>query len=199
GSADCEKGTAPGQILASELRSVYRINQINRDTVVTGLVGLPAMHSVSPHMHNAAFAAANLDAVYLPLEVSNLGTFMKRMVDKRSREFDWNLRGLSITAPHKVEVMQYLDWIDADAKAIGAVNTIVLENEQLLGYNTDCDGLVEPLLKRVGALDDARVAVIGAGGAANAAVYALREQKAEVTLYARDEPKGRILAERFNI
>jgi len=195
-------GTAPGQLTTDDLNSVYRIHEIveiSSETMITGLVGRPVMHSVSPHMHNAAFQAVHINGVYLPFEVRNVEQFFKRIVHPRTRELNWNLRGLSVTAPHKVEVMNYLDWIDPSAKAIGAVNTIVLENEQLLGYNTDCEGLVEPLLKRVGSLDGARVAIIGAGGAANAAVYALREQKAEVTLYARDESKGRILADRFNI
>ncbi|PYS70774.1 MAG: shikimate dehydrogenase [Acidobacteria bacterium] len=199
GALKPETGTAPGQLTTEDLKSVYRIHEIDTESMITGLVGKPVMHSVSPHMHNAAFQSVNINGVYLALEVRNVEQFFRRMVHPRTRELNWNLRGLSVTAPHKVEVMNYLDWIDPRAKEIGAVNTIVLENEQLLGYNTDCEGLVEPLLKRVGALDGARVAIIGAGGAANAAVYALREQKAEVTLYARDESKGRILAERFSI
>ena len=194
-----ETGTAPGQLTTDDLKLVYRIHEIDSETMITGLVGKPVMHSVSPHMHNAAFQAVNINGVYLPFEVRNVEQFFRRMVHPRTREVNWNLRGLSVTAPHKVEVMNQLDWIDESAKAIGAVNTIVLANEQLLGYNTDFEGLLEPLLKRVGALDGARVAVLGAGGAANAACYALREQKAQVTLYARDESKGRILAERFNI
>ncbi len=199
GALEPKKGTAPGQVVAEDLRSLYRLDQIDRETMITGLVGQPVMHSVSPHIHNAAFQSANMNGVYIPLEVHNLNDFFKRMVDTRTRELEWNLRGLSITAPHKLEVMACLDWIEPRAKKIGAVNTIVLENEQLLGYNTDCDGLIEPLLKRVGALDGSRVAVIGAGGAASAAVFALQERNAEVSLYTRDVAKGRVLADRFNI
>jgi len=193
-----QTGTAPGQLTTNDLESVYRIHEIDSETMITGLVGNPVMHSVSPHMHNAAFQAEHMKGVYLPFEVQNVEQFFRRMVQPRTRECNWNLRGLSVTAPHKVAVINFLDWTDPSAKAIGAVNTIVLENEQLLGYNTDFEGLVEPLLKRLGALDGARVAVLGAGGAANAAVYGLQRQKVEVTLYARDEDKGRILAERFN-
>jgi 3-dehydroquinate dehydratase / shikimate dehydrogenase len=199
GALKSEKGTAPGQVVAHELRSLYRLDQIDGETMITGLVGLPVMHSVSPHIHNAAFQSANVNGVYVPLEVVDVREFFKRMVDPRTRELEWNLRGLSITAPHKLEVMACLDWIDPRAKAIGAVNTVVLENEQLLGYNTDADGLVEPLLKRVGALDGSRVAVIGAGGAASAAVFALQERNADVSLYTRDVAKGRVLADRFKI
>jgi len=199
GSLENEKGTAPGQIVAQDLKSLYHIDEIDSETLVTGIVGLPVMHSVSPHMHNAAFKYAHLNGVYVPLEVRNLAQFFKRMVDLRTRELNWKLRGLSITAPYKVEVMDHLDWIDPRAKAIGAVNTVLLENEQLLGYNTDADGLIDPLISRVGALDGLQVAVIGAGGAANAAIFALLERHAEVTLYVRNVEKGRSLAERFNI
>ena len=76
------------------------------------------------------------------------------MVDPRTRELNWNLRGLSVTAPHKQSVMQHLDWIEPNAKEIGAVNTVVVENDRLLGYNTDAAGLIEPLLQRFGSLAD---------------------------------------------
>ena len=88
------------------------------------------------------------------------------MVNPESRELDWNLRGLSVTAPHKVAVMKYLDWIDPDAQRIGAVNTIVLEHERLLGYNTDGEGFIKPLERRMGSLEGARAALIGAGALA---------------------------------
>ena len=199
GASDTDRGTAPGQLLASTLKNIYRIGDITTDTMITGLVGKPVMHSVSPHLHNAAFAAANLNAVYLPLEVSSLASFFTRMVNPRTREFDWNLRGLSITAPHKTEVMNYLDWIDPLAVEIGAVNTVVIDGEQLHGYNTDIDGFIEPLLKRCASLAGARVAFIGAGGAAKAAIYALQRQGADVTLFARNLDKAGGLAERFKI
>jgi len=199
GAAAVERGTAPGQLLASELRSVYRIDKIDSDTAVTGLVGLPVIHSVSPHMHNAAFQASGLNGVYLPLEVHDLAGFFKRMVVPRSREFDWNLRGLSVTAPHKVEVMKFLDWIDPIAEEIGAVNTVVLQDEQLLGYNTDAAGLIEPLIQRIGSLSGIRAAVIGSGGAASAAVFALQQHNVDVCLFARDPQRAETVSRRFNI
>jgi shikimate dehydrogenase len=121
------------------------------------------------------------------------------MVDPRTRELNWNLRGLSVTAPHKQSVMQHLDWIDPNAKEIGAVNTVVIENDRLLGYNTDAAGLIEPLLQRFGPLADREVAIIGAGGAARAAVWALQQQQARVTLFVRNVEKAQKLAEVFNI
>jgi 3-dehydroquinate dehydratase/shikimate dehydrogenase len=199
GASEAERGTAPGQVVTANLKSMYRIDQINADTLITGLVGLPVMHSVSPQLHNAAFRAANLNGVYLPFEVRDLGQFIQRMVNPESRELDWNLRGLSITAPHKENIIQYLDWIHPTAQSIGAVNTVVVENEQLHGYNTDADGLIEPLSKRLGSLAGLRAAVIGAGGAACAAVFSLQQQGIDVTLYARNLEKADRLAGRFNI
>jgi len=116
-----------------------------------------------------------------------------------SRELDWPLSGLSITAPHKLEVMQYLDWIDPGAKEIGAVNTVVVEADGLRGYNTDVDGLIGPLLNAIALTADSKVALIGAGGAANAAIWSLRKQGVRVVGFARDPQKARPLAEMFDV
>lgn len=199
GALDDERATAPGQVNARKLRSLYHVDTINNETMICGLVGLPVMHSVSPQIHNAAFLSENVNGVYFPLEVHDAQQFLKRMVRPRTRELNWNLRGLSVTAPHKQAVMDYLDWIAPDAKEIGAVNTVVVENDRLLGYNTDAAGFIEPLLKRFGSLHDARVAIIGAGGAARAAIWALKRENANVTLFARDVTKARPLAELFDI
>ncbi len=193
GALDDDSATAPGQVNAHKLRSLYHVDKIDRETMVCGLVGLPVMHSVSPHIHNAAFASEGVNGVYLPFEVTDVRSFLKRMVHPRSRELNWNLRGLSITAPHKQAVMESLDWIEPDAKEIGAVNTIVVENDGLLGYNTDASGLIEPLLKSLGSLAGKKVAVMGAGGAARAAIWGLQREKAVVTLFARDLAKAALL------
>jgi len=192
-----DAGTAPGQITAEQLRSVYRVDQIDTETFVCGIIGLPVMHSVSPHMHNAAFAELGLNGVYLPLEVRDVDAFFKRMVRPETRELVWNLRGLSVTAPHKSTVMRYLDEVDEQAMRIGAVNTILVTSEKLIGYNTDADGFLEPLLSKVSSLVDLRIAVLGAGGAARAVLWALSDQKASVTLFARDPAKGAQLGRNF--
>ena len=199
GSLEAESATAPGQVNARQLRSVYHIDDINDATMICGLMGLPVMHSVSPHLHNAAFAAESVNGVYLPLEVRNVESFIKRMVHPQTRELDWNLRGLSVTAPHKSSVMDLLDWIEPEAQEIGAVNTIVVEREKLRGYNTDVQGLIEPLRKRVGSLNGLSVAVIGAGGAACAAVWALKKEQAKVALFARTRPKVEALASKYDL
>ena len=196
---DEDSGTAPGQITAQKLRSLYHIDQIDRETMICGLVGLPVMHSVSPHMHNAAFRNASINGVYLPLEVRDVQSFFKRMVHPVTRELDWKLRGLSVTAPHKSAVLEFLDWIEADAKEIGAVNTIVIDNDRLSGFNTDAAGFIAPLLDRFESLAGLRVAVIGAGGAARAAVWALLKQNATITILARDIEKARALGRTFDV
>jgi 3-dehydroquinate dehydratase / shikimate dehydrogenase len=185
-SLDDDSATAPGQVNARKLRTLYHIDRIDSETMICGLVGLPVMHSVSPHIHNAAFASEEVNGVYLPFEANDVHSFFNRMVHPRTRELNWNLRGLSITAPHKQTVMDYLDWIESDAREIGAVNTVVVDNDRLLGYNTDAAGLIEPLLRHLGSLADKKIAIIGGGGAARAAVWALRQQKAIVTLFARN-------------
>ncbi len=194
-----ESATAPGQITAEKIRSVYHVDTIDRETMVCGLVGRPVMHSVSPHMHNAAFVAAGINGVYLPLEVRDVKTFFQRMVHPRTREIDLNLRGLSITAPHKSAVLECLDWIEPDAKKMGAVNTVVIRKGKLRGFNTDATGFIEPLLDVMGSLAGSRVALIGAGGAARAALWALQRQQAIVTLFARDAAKARALGQLFDV
>src|ERR1041385_4325991 len=199
GAVDDQSATAPGQVNARKLRSLYHLDTIDNETMICGLVGLPVMHSVSPHIHNAAFVSENVNGVYLPFEVQNAPQFFKHMVHPRTRELDWNLRGLSVTAPHKQAVMDCLDWIEPDAKEIGAVNTVVVQNDRLHGYNTDAAGFIDPLLSRFATLRDARVAIIGAGGAARAAIWALKRQNANVTLFARDTNKARALADLFEV
>jgi 3-dehydroquinate dehydratase / shikimate dehydrogenase len=197
GALETESATAPGQVTARELRTLYRIDRISRETRIMGLAGLPVTHSLSPYMLNAAFESAEFDGVYMPFEVRDIASFVTRMVHPRTREIDWNFLGLSVTAPHKTSIMSCLDWIDPTAKEIGAVNTVVVQGDELKGYNTDADAFVSPIVSRLGDLSEARCAVIGAGGAASAAVWSLRQKGAEVTIFARDASKAQPLAHRF--
>jgi 3-dehydroquinate dehydratase / shikimate dehydrogenase len=194
GALDDESSTAPGQVNARELRDVYRIDQINQQTEIIGVIGNPVGHSLSPQIHNAALAAAGLNAVYLPFEVRDADQFMRRMVHPRTRELEWKLRGLSVTAPHKSAVMNSLDWIEPPAKEIGAANTIVMREGGLHGYNTDAAGFIAPLKRKFGSLTGTRCAIIGAGGGARAAVWGLRGEGAEVVLFGRDADKTRLLS-----
>ncbi|MEP6635370.1 MAG: shikimate dehydrogenase [Acidobacteriota bacterium] len=197
GALEEELATAPGQVTAVAMRDLYRLNTIDRQTKITGLVGFPVAHSVSPVIHNAAFEATGVNAVYMPFPVRDLAAFLRRMVHPITREIDWNIRGLSITTPHKAEVMNYLDWIEPRAREIGAVNTVVVEADSLHGYNTDASAFVLTLRQSFGQLRDARCALIGSGGAAAAALWGLKREGAQVTVFARDRQQGQTLAERF--
>jgi len=199
GSLGDESATAPGQLTARDLRELYRIDQIDQETEIIGIMGRPVGHSLSPRIHNAGFAASGINAVYLPFEVRDAIQFIRRLAHPKSRELDWNLRGLSVTAPHKSAVMSCLDWIEPRASEIGAVNTIVIQGDQLRGYNTDAAGFILPLRQAFGSLESARCAIIGAGGAARACLWALRKEGAEVKVLARNPEKAKALAEEFNV
>jgi 3-dehydroquinate dehydratase/shikimate dehydrogenase len=196
GSLDDAQASAPGQIRAADLRDLYRIQNLTARSHVMGVVGLPVGHSMSPRMHNAALAARGLDAIYIPFEVHDVGEFMRRMVDPRSREIDWNLRGLSVTAPHKSTILEHLSYIESTAREIGAVNTVVIDGDQSLGYNTDAIGALAPLIERI-PLSDTNVAVIGAGGAARAVLWGLKKHGARLTIFARAPEKAQSLAQAF--
>ncbi len=198
-SLDAGKETAAGQITAREMIDVYRVKELDEQTEIYGIVGNPVKHSLSPFMHNAAFKFHNLNAVYIPFEVNNLDAFIKRMVRPETREIDWNLKGFSITIPHKQTIIKYLDEIDETAQKIGAVNTVRIENGKLFGYNTDADGFIEPLKTAYGDLQNAKVAILGNGGAARAAVYALKKRGAVATIFARNIEKAIFLAEEFEV
>jgi len=196
---EAEKGSAPGQLTARELRDLYRIDRIDRDTKVFGVAGRPVSHSLSPHIHNASFATMDMNAVFIPFDVGDVVQFVRRMVHPKTCELDLNAGGLSVTAPHKSMVMQSLDWIDVAAREIGAVNTIVVQGKELHGYNTDAAGFLAPLQAAMPAINNARCAVIGAGGGARAAVWALKQKGADVTVFARDKAKAEFLSKTFAV
>jgi len=196
---DNQTTTAPGQISANTLREVYRIDKINSQTEIFGIVGSPVSHSLGPWIHNAAFEFSGKNAVYIPVEVRDISAFMQRMVHPRTREIEWNIRGLSVTAPHKLNVMKHLDLIDPAAGEIGAVNTIVITDEGLTGYNTDVVGFIQPLLQMQLNFEGLRCAVIGNGGVANVAVWALKSRGAQVSLFGRNAEKVTVLARKFDV
>lgn len=198
GSLGLGKESAPGQTSCDELTNTYRVHRISRRSAITGLVGSPVAQSASPAMHNSAFAALDLDFVYLPFEVEDLEAFFGRFIRQATRELDWNLRGLSITIPHKSAVIPLLDEIDPIARRVGAVNTVVVRDGLLVGYNTDVQGSMEPLQKLC-TLSGERCGVIGAGGAARAVIHGLVERGAHVSVFARDSKTGRAMTESFDV
>jgi 3-dehydroquinate dehydratase / shikimate dehydrogenase len=199
GFVDADHATAPGQVSAKDLIELYRIHQINSQTQICALIGNPVSHSISPHIHNAAFSFKGIEAVYMPLHVRDAGEFFRRLVQPQSREIELNFRGLSVTAPHKSSVLEYLDWIEPAAQEIGAVNTIVIEDGSLRGYNTDADAFLAPLQRAFGSLENISCAIIGAGGAARTAVWSLQRAGAHVTIFARDTDVAKSLADKFGV
>ncbi|MFH0810638.1 MAG: shikimate dehydrogenase [Pseudomonadota bacterium] len=160
---------------------------IDARTKVYAIIGSPVEHSLSPAMHNAAFRAEGLNAVYVALAVTELGAAIAGM-----RAL--GLAGLSVTVPHKTAVMKYLDHIDESARQVGAVNTVVWEKGALVGYNTDVSGALRSLEPHTD-ITGRRFLVIGAGGAARAIGYGLWQRGAEVTIANRSVERGRLLAE----
>jgi 3-dehydroquinate dehydratase/shikimate dehydrogenase len=189
--------TAPGQITATDMTDIYRVKELDERTEVYGIIAGDTSYTMSPYIHNAAFKTAGLNAVFVPFQVSDLDAFITRMVRPKTREVELNFCGFSVTNPHKRSIVRYLDEIDDAAKKIGAVNTIKIVDGKLQGYNTDTEGFIKPLKARFPDLNGARVAVVGAGGAARACVYALTKANAAVTVYARDRGKARELVNAF--
>jgi 3-dehydroquinate dehydratase/shikimate dehydrogenase len=198
-SLDSGKETADGQLTANELINIYRVKHLDRDTVVYGVIGDPVSSSLSPYMHNAAFAEVGLNAVFMPLQVKHLDAFMRRMVLPATREVELIFAGFSVTMPHKQAIMPHLTEIDPVAAKIGAVNTVMIDGERLIGYNTDALGFIAPLKNAFPDLNDAHVAVFGAGGATRAVVHSLQAEGANVTIIARDANKAQSLAEEFSV
>ena len=182
--------TAPGQVTSQELRSIYRIEQLDAATRVYGVAGDPVAHSLSPAIMNAAFRRENVNAVYLALHAKTLKDLLTCV-----REIP--IHGLSITMPYKEAILPYLDNTDSHTTKIGACNTVVrAQDGKLYGFNTDTSGVVRPLERRLSTIQDAKILVLGAGGAARAAVFGLKERGAEVYILNRNVAAGQKLARR---
>jgi len=172
-----ELGTV-GQLTPGELLDFYRFRSLTAVTGVYGLAGSPVTHSVSPAMHNAAFQATDVDAVYLPLRAADALDF-----ERFGRAF--GIKGASVTIPFKVALFERVDEVSAVARRIGAINTIRAEGGRWVAGNTDAAAFLEPLRDRV-SLAGKRVAVLGAGGAARAVAVALSSTGAAITIHARN-------------
>ena len=187
GAVSADLKTAPGQISAGDLRSIYRIDQVDAATRVYGVAGDPIEHSLSPVIMNTALRRENVNGVYLPLHAKTLKDLMRCV-----REIP--LHGLSVTMPYKQSILAHLDNTDAHTTKIGACNTVVRgQDGKLYGFNTDAAGVVRPLEQRL-SIENAKVLVLGAGGAARAAVFGLKERGAEIWILNRTSVKGQKLA-----
>ena len=155
---------------------------ISGQTIICGIIGDPIEHTMSPAMHNAAFKALGLDYVYIPFKVKSLE--LKKAAEGIR---GLNFRGMNVTIPHKVAVMQFLDRIDPLAEKIGAVNTIVNDGGILTGYNTDATGFLQTLHDRNVEPAEKKVLLLGAGGAARAISHILTREKAQLTILNRKQ------------
>jgi len=187
-AASAAEATAPGQVTAQELRNVYRIEQVDVATRVYGVVGDPIAHSLSPAIMNAAFRRENVNAVYLALHA-------KTLKDLLTCVKEIPIHGISVTMPYKEAIVPFLDNTDSHTTKVGACNTVVrAQDGKLYGFNTDTAGIVRPLERRLNTIEGARILVIGAGGAARAAVFGLKERGAEVYILNRTAAHAKKLA-----
>ncbi len=195
-----ERTLAPGQLSFDEMKNVYHYDQIGPETEVYGVIADPVGHSLSPLIHNTAFRAQGLDKVYLPFRVppDDLAEFLESDVEALG------IRGLSVTIPHKERVTGYLDFMDSGVQGTGAANTVVWEDGQRKGYNTDIRAALESLeahmRSRGGAARDLKgrtALILGAGGVAKAIAYALTQLKMQVVISGRTLGRAEELANLF--
>ena len=191
GSAWTYCGTAaPGQSSLDDLASVYRVRTQTPRTRVFALTGKPIGHSASPVMHNAAFEALGIDAVYAPIETDDAAALLE-VADA------FGIDGVSVTAPLKRAWGPLGVTIDERGAAVGAVNTLSRLDGRWSATNFDVDGFLAPLRGRGVVLRGSRAVVLGAGGAARAAVWALTREGARVEVSARQSGEATTLAAGF--
>jgi 3-dehydroquinate dehydratase / shikimate dehydrogenase len=171
--------TAPGQMTAREMQEIYRFRKLNRRTAIYAVIGDPVDKSLGPLIHNAVFDQTNINAVYLRIKVKKeeLSAFFT-LAEKLP------FKGFSVTMPHKEAIMPFLTEVSAQARAIGACNTIDISKGKLTGYNTDGIGALDAIEKR-GPIKGQHIVFIGAGGAAKAMIFEAAQRGALVTVINR--------------
>ena len=189
-AADIE--AAPGHTDPGTLKNVYRFSSITKNTRLFGIIANPVMHSRSPWIHNAAYESQSLNAVYVPFLVDDIDLFF-------SYADQLDVQGLSVSVPHKTAVRSVAVQEEEAVSATGACNTLVRTSAGWAGKNTDVFGFLAPLMRLLGAdsLSRRRAVVVGAGGTARTAVYALKKAGAEVYLINRTLEKAKLLGHEF--
>jgi 3-dehydroquinate dehydratase/shikimate dehydrogenase len=187
-SPNSVEGTAPGQVSSRVLRNLYRIDKLTKGAKVYGVIADPVRHSLSPNVHNRAFQARRLDAVYLPFLVKS--TQLKDFLQLCEA---LPVQGFSVTIPHKQRILKYLDQVDVLARRIGAVNTVWKKGGKWRGTNTDALAVTKPLGKKL-KLNKSSVLIAGNGGAARGAAFALADAGARVSITGRNPDRVRALA-----
>jgi 3-dehydroquinate dehydratase/shikimate dehydrogenase len=184
--------TGPGQIAARTLEETYRIDQLDAATKVYGVAGNPIKHSLSPLMMNTAFRRETVNGVFLALQTTKLSDLLTLV-----REVP--IGGLAVTMPLKEEILKHLEKTDPLSEKVGACNTVVRSQEgKLYGFNTDVAAIVRPLERRL-QLKSAKILVMGAGGAARAAVFGLKDKGAEIFVLNRTAEAAQKLARQAKV
>jgi 3-dehydroquinate dehydratase/shikimate dehydrogenase len=182
------EGTAAGQVCPRQLRQLYRIERLTRSGKVYGVIADPVHHSISPAVHNRAFQSRRIPAVYLPFLVPS--AHLKDFVTLAEK---LPVAGFSVTIPHKQKVLRYLDGADSLARRIGAVNTVWRKAGRWRGANTDAEGVRLPLEEHL-RLAGAYILLVGNGGAARSAAFALADAGSKVSIVGRNPDRVRALA-----
>ncbi|MFZ4637161.1 MAG: shikimate dehydrogenase [Pirellulales bacterium] len=188
---------APGQIGWRQMREMYRYDSITAATRIYGVVADPVGHSLSPVVHNAALAAAGIDAVYVPFRVP-----AEQIDEFLSAASRWPLSGLSVTIPHKESVLRHATAVDGLVQAIGAANTLSFTPAGIEAANTDATAAVESLAAALrgdeqaqkGTLGVKTAVVLGGGGAARAVAFGLKQRGVEVTVTSRTADRAKKIA-----
>ena len=180
------RGVAPGQVDLSRMLGEFRVRSISAESALFGVLGSPLAHSLSPAMHNAGFEEIGRDAVYVPLEATDVDDFVRFAAA-------FGVQAASVTAPFKESVAAWVAETDALSTRVGAVNTLRHDATGWRGVNTDVPGFLAPLEGRF-ALTGRRATVLGAGGAARGVAVALRDAGARVTISARHAARARSVA-----
>ncbi|KYC49020.1 MAG: Shikimate dehydrogenase [Candidatus Methanofastidiosum methylothiophilum] len=182
--------TAPGQIPIEFLNDVYRVNSINSNFDIYGLIGNPVKESIGYYVHNKLFSYYNMNAVYLNFLVDDLDRFMD--------SFKGQFKGLCATMPFKEKIIPYLNIIDPMAQKIGAINTIKKSNEGLFGTNTDWIGAVYSI-EKLTSINNKKVLILGAGGAGKAIAFGIKNRQGEVIIANRDKKKAIELSKNLGV
>lgn len=165
--------------------------QLDSHTRLFGVIGDPVSHSLSPAMHNAAFAQTGFNGAYLAFHVTDVTAALGGMKSL-------GIKGFSVTIPHKITVMDQIDDVDEMARNIGAVNTIVNDNGTLRGSNTDCLGAINALKEKT-PIKGRKVVLIGAGGAARAIACGIQAEKGDLTIVNILEDEGLTLSKELSV
>jgi 3-dehydroquinate dehydratase/shikimate dehydrogenase len=196
-----DRQVAPGQISYKQMREDFHYESIQRSTGVLGVIADPVAHSHSPKVHNAMLRKDQLDLVYLPFRVP--AEFLEDFL-RNCPELD--IRGLSVTLPHKERILKHLNVLDDSAGILKSVNTVVFRGENAWGYNTDLDAALSVIADHYqrdrsspGVFSDLRVLILGAGGVARTLAWGLQKHGAAVTLTARDYRKAEAVAQELKV